>query len=166
MTRSGRETSQKKYRFRSILVPHDFTTVSDLALAHAVELATVEEGTLHLLHVVQLVAGVPSIDGALQLTASLQAFAARRHAERRLVELGSGVGLPVATRVEMGAPSSVICAVADRIGADLIVMGARVRSGAMRLFRDSTAARTVRNSRCPVFVLPSYAPGPAPESPS
>jgi nucleotide-binding universal stress UspA family protein len=121
------ETPPRALRFNTILVPHDFSRVSDLALAHAVEFLGVRRGVIHLLHAVTPVVGVPTIDGALQITSSRLVFDSQRVAEERLRRLIASLHAGVEIHVAFGSPADVICGFARQIGADLIVMGVRER---------------------------------------
>jgi nucleotide-binding universal stress UspA family protein len=54
---------------------------------------------------------------------------------------------------------------ADRLDADLIVMGTHGRSGFDRLFLGSVAEKVLRKSRRPVMTVPSHAPDAMPRGP-
>src|SRR5262249_1612306 len=69
-----------------------------------------------------------------------------------------GAGLEVTTATTSGVPAHAICAYAQRIGADLIVMGTHGRTGVSRAVLGSVAEATVRHARCPVMTIPSPAP--------
>jgi nucleotide-binding universal stress UspA family protein len=53
-----------------------------------------------------------------------------------------------------GPPAEAIVAEARSRGASLVVMGNRHRSGWERLFKGSTAEQVLRDSPCPVLVVP------------
>lgn len=55
--------------------------------------------------------------------------------------------------VEMGRPDRVILEVAERMGADLVVMGSHGRQGFSRFFLGSTAERALRSTKKPVLVV-------------
>jgi nucleotide-binding universal stress UspA family protein len=63
-------------------------------------------------------------------------------------------GLSVEHAEPMGDPAEAILSEANGRGADLIVMGNRHRSAWERLFKGSTAERVLRESICPVLVVP------------
>jgi len=69
------------------------------------------------------------------------------------LELGEGVTLEYA--VCPGQALSVVLEEAERFGADLIVMAASGRSRVARFFVGSTADRVIRQSSCPVLVVPA-----------
>jgi nucleotide-binding universal stress UspA family protein len=55
--------------------------------------------------------------------------------------------------VEGTAISDAICDVAEKLDADLIVMGTHGRTGLAHVFLGSVAERTLRNACCPVLTL-------------
>jgi nucleotide-binding universal stress UspA family protein len=61
--------------------------------------------------------------------------------------------LSVETRLTSGVPSKEIVKLAERQGADLIVMGTHGRSGIDHLFAGSVAEKVVRLSPCPVLTV-------------
>jgi nucleotide-binding universal stress UspA family protein len=150
-------------RFHTILVPHDFTPESDLALARAGELAAATQGVVHLLHVLPYPAGTSFVDPTPLVWADRALLDERRAVSARLIALGDRLEAPVEPHVAIGTPAAQICETAEHVGADLIVMGTRTRRGAAALFHGSIAARTVRRATCPVLTV--RASGGDPESP-
>ena len=61
---------------------------------------------------------------------------------------------PVKTFVEQGKPAEVIIRVAERFGADVIVMGTHGRKGLSHLIMGSVAEDVIRNSKKPCVVIP------------
>lgn len=74
-------------------------------------------------------------------------------ARAELKTLAHDSGVPVDTRVELGAPADVICEVADRLNVDLIVIGARGLSAGTRWLMGSVSDRVVHHAPCPVLVV-------------
>lgn len=112
-----------------------------------------------------------SVDGRLTLVHSLAADAMvpafgtgwpdadfyRSWSEMQKAELGAqiervGIAVPMAYRVESGAPHRVIADAAQETGADLIVIGASDR-GRLTRFLGGTADRVLRRAQCPVLVI-------------
>jgi nucleotide-binding universal stress UspA family protein len=54
--------------------------------------------------------------------------------------------------VETGSVSDLICDVAKRVNADLIVVGARGKNPTMRLLTGSVSDQVVRHAHCPVTI--------------
>lgn len=75
-------------------------------------------------------------------------------AERVIAELRSGLGAGrVHTRVEVGHPADTICRLADEVGAELIVVGARGLGAAERLLLGSVSDAVLRKASQPVTVV-------------
>jgi nucleotide-binding universal stress UspA family protein len=138
---------------RKILVPVDFSGPSKRALDAAVGLAGKFGADLHLLHCCQLhpiglgneMLIPPSVDQTIQESAS-----------RLLAEWAgkaAGRGAVVHEHLSTGAPSGEIAALAEKLGADLIVMGTRGRSGLDHMLLGSVAERTIRIAPCPVLTV-------------
>ncbi len=73
--------------------------------------------------------------------------------QARLRELAAGArGVEVHTIVEMGPIADTIVDVAGRLGADMIVMGARGLGAAGRFLLGSVSDRVVHHAHCPVTV--------------
>jgi nucleotide-binding universal stress UspA family protein len=56
-------------------------------------------------------------------------------------------------RVEIGDAATTICAVAEELGVDVIVVGSHGRTGLSRLFLGSTSEHVIRHAPCPVLVV-------------
>ena len=143
-------------RFRTILVPHDFSPSASKALNYAMELADADQGVIHLLHVTTSLSVVGPFESALPLLMNRQVRDDHLAAEARLIELSAQSSVPVEVHVGFGAPATIICQVAARLGADLIVMGTHARPGVAGIFHGSAAVRTVRRAPCPVFTVRSH----------
>lgn len=141
---------------RSILVPTDFSSDAELAIATARRLLTpIASGArLILLHAFNLpveytaYGPVPTSVRYLQDTGL--------EAERRLFELSGQfeqTGLAVETVAREGDPARVIVDEAQRREVDLIAMGTRGLSGLKHLLLGSTADRVVQHAHCPVMTV-------------
>lgn len=127
---------------RNIVVATDFTNESDRALMRAVKLATRRDTTITLVHVAD---GEPS-----DLDATVE------RAERRLdaaVRELNDFGLMAVPRVITGSVADGIVAMAERAGADLIVMGSRDRSLLSGILLGRTVDRVARAAEMPVLVV-------------
>jgi nucleotide-binding universal stress UspA family protein len=61
--------------------------------------------------------------------------------------------IKASTRVELGEPSEAICEVANRLGVDLVVVGARGHGAGRRLLLGSVSDRVAHHAPCPVLVV-------------
>lgn len=74
-------------------------------------------------------------------------------ARAELKTLAKDAGVPVETRVELGAPADVLCELAERLSVDLLVIGARGLSAGTRWLLGSVSDRVVHHAPCPVLVV-------------
>ncbi|HHE32956.1 MAG TPA: universal stress protein [Chlorobaculum parvum] len=128
---------------RTILCPTDFSTSSEQALCHAARHCGGDTEMI-VLHI-----GTPgSGDRGTLLKKHLHHFS--EHSD-----LLSNYGCNVRFAVEYGTPSATIIDYADRVKADMIVMGSHGESSIGRLLVGSTAEAVMRHAPCPVLVLRS-----------
>ncbi len=124
-----------------------------LAAAH--QLAGAFSGMLHAIHVYQL--ATPFTAGVLMEPVPLPVDVTSRQLERIKREYDALVDryeLPPRRRhLRAGAAAEEITAVAERITAGIVVMGAVSRSGLKRLFIGNTAERLIDRLNCDVLVL-------------
>lgn len=141
-------------QIKKILVPTDFSEHADHALDTAARLARPFGASLYLLHVVQLpVLAVNPEAPAVPITFWQDL---REHAKKRLVPLQKKLqeqGLRCEIDVIEDVPGFAIPAAAERIHADLIVMGSRGLTGLKHVLLGSVAERTVRGAACPVLTV-------------
>src|SRR5262249_46449390 len=128
------------FRVRTLVFPTDFSECSRHAGEQAAAIARHFGARLHVLHVDPPVTA-PTLPSRVTTAAA---------------ELGAG--LDVTTATTSGVPAHAICAYAQKVGADLIVMGTHGRTGVSRAVLGSVAEATVRHARCPVMTIPSPAP--------
>ena len=138
--------------FRTILIPVDIDDVetSRPALDKAVALAEASAGSIRLIYVRSLVPVTfmefvpPNFDMEQQA-----------EAQKRLAALAQDIRLPkerVSTVVTLGGVYHDVLQEADKIGADLVVVGSHRPSMATYLL-GSNAAAIVRHARCSVLVV-------------
>jgi nucleotide-binding universal stress UspA family protein len=140
--------------FRKILVPIDFSVHSSRALQTAIDLAKAFKAKLHLLHCYQINVGAISPYGLVipeSFDRDIREAATKQLAQWR--EKVSAQKIEVESEVTPLFPSEAIASTAERIGADLIVMGTRGLSGIKHVMLGSVAERTVRIAPCPVLTL-------------
>jgi nucleotide-binding universal stress UspA family protein len=144
-------------RITRILVPTDFSTTSDEALAYAKRLAEQFDASLHLVH-------------AFDDPFASAAFAAEMYAPlppSLRTDLLRGIEQQLANRLPdqdrakyhataeavVGQPAKAIVEYAESLGADLIVMGTHGRGGVAHMVLGSVAERVVRTASCPVLTI-------------
>jgi nucleotide-binding universal stress UspA family protein len=147
--------------YRTFLVPYDFSAHSREALFAATDLAKRLHADLHLLHVVQLVAyphGRAGMGGAA-VPPPIDMAEIREAALRSLRDVADGIrdfsGKVEAHVVEGAGIADMIRESAEKLGADLIVMGTHGRTGWAHVFLGSVTERTLRSAPCPVLTIRS-----------
>ena len=140
--------------FQKILVPTDFSSDAEAALAEAIDFARSFGGNIVLLHVHHMPVYGATPYGYTYPTGLLDE--ARQHAVARLNEHEQKVsaeGVKVTSELIDGLPSHEIVEAAKRTGADLIVMGTRGLTGLKHVLLGSVAERTLRHAPCPVMTV-------------
>jgi nucleotide-binding universal stress UspA family protein len=140
--------------FRKILIPVDFSDHASRALELGIELAKAFKAKLHLLHCYQINVGAISPYG-LVIPESFDRDI-REAATRQIEQWRDKVAaqqVDVEAEVSPIFPSEAIASTAERIHADLIVMGTRGLSGIKHVVLGSVAERTVRIAPCPVLTV-------------
>ncbi|MXV63924.1 universal stress protein [Natronorubrum sp. JWXQ-INN-674] len=144
--------------YDTILVPTDGSPGAEPAIENALDLARRYDASVHALSVIDVAELMeldylgdrtdfertiePLEDAAKDAVQTVVAQARERDAD-----------LEVVTVVRQGIPFEVILEYADRIDADLIVMGTHGRRGLSRFLLGSTTERIVRASPVPVLTV-------------
>jgi nucleotide-binding universal stress UspA family protein len=158
-------TNTLMIEIRRILCPVDFSDFSRRALAHAVAIARWYESTVTLVHVCAIVpvaafppgAAVPPSAGLMSEDRDALLAALKRFADAEV-----GPNAAVAFDISEGSTAAEILAAADRLPADLLVMGTHGRSGFERLILGSVTERVLAKASCPVLTVPRGVPDVAP----
>ncbi len=139
-------------QFNRVLVPLDFSTLSDTILQYGVDM-TKPDGTTMLFHVLEpLPLHFESSFGTFVNTEGLMRI--RENAEHLLTKAAAHYpGRHFETELREGKAAPLILDAAQRFRADLIVLGTHGRGGLEHLFLGSVAARIVRKANCPVLTV-------------
>jgi nucleotide-binding universal stress UspA family protein len=139
-----------------ILVPLDFSPYAEQALAYALELASICQARVTLLHVMHLPLTVE-----VDLHAYLpQIEAAARQQMETYQRRVQAAGLSGDLVLVHGVPFQEIIETAKDQQIDLIVMGTHGRTGLPHLFLGSVAEKVVRLAPCSVLVTRQPADSP------
>jgi nucleotide-binding universal stress UspA family protein len=136
-----------------ILVPFDFSTSAERALAWAADLQrTTGAAPLHLVHAIS---SRPPGTGDVALDILLPNDDEIAGLRRSMVEAAQrhGAMATAVVAIRASAVGDIILDAAHDAGADLIVMGTHGRSGVKRLLLGSVAEHVLRHSDCPVVTL-------------
>ena len=127
-------------RFRSVLIPTDFSPLANRALGAGYGLLP-DGGEVHLIHVLTYARGEAPPDLDARLRALVPAGADERGIETRVHV------------VDEAEAWSGIWHAAARLGVDVICMSTHGRSGPSRLLVGSQAEEVVRRARQPVLLV-------------
>lgn len=169
--------------FKTILVPIDFEPADDEAIeqgravkagAHFIEfspaslralttaaaMARSSNGKLVLVHVTPPMHSTAMYTGPVSLPSGIIEEIENKARDTSLAALqhvtaSHCAGVAVEHAVGPGHPAVAVLDEATRVGANLIVMAASGRSRVARFFVGSTADRIIRESPCPVLVIPA-----------
>lgn len=139
---------------RRILVPVDFSHHSELALDYAVDLARGLGASIVLVHAYDVPTygpSDPSAEATTELAGRLSSTAQRLLDSWVTARRASGVQVEGVLR--RGVAWEEIAGVAQRVGADLIVLGTRGRRGLARAILGSVAESVIRSSDVPVLTI-------------
>ena len=152
LTVPGRLGRLPPFRLRKILVPLDFSNLSQDALPYATLLAAKFGAEVTLLHVVEKFPIDHLLGGGL-LNEVFVPLMKQAEADLEGIAQGleAGTKLKVTTAVREGSPYGEICQAAKSLDADLVILTTHGHSGLKQFWLGSTAERVVRHSPCPVL---------------
>jgi nucleotide-binding universal stress UspA family protein len=139
---------------RVILVPLDFSKHADSIVEWAAHLAEEHQSSVVLLHAYHLPVEFQQVEGSYLPADFWNSI--KDEAKDQLSLYGDRLrqrGLQVEELTREGYPATVIEEEAERLNADLIVIGSRGRSGLKHLLLGSIAERVVQKSPCPVLTV-------------
>ena len=144
----------KPFHPKKILVPIDFSKISEDALPWATFLAAHFGAEIILFHVVEKYPLDYLLGAELtNHTVTPLMEQAKENLEQMSGRLSKTTGLTVSGKVGTGKPYKEICQRAKRLGADLIVLTTHGFTGLKHVWLGSTAERVVRHADCPVLTV-------------
>jgi nucleotide-binding universal stress UspA family protein len=153
---TGKESVAMSIFPTRILLATDGSEEAELAALRAVNLADATDSELHVVHVGVVPKFLESYPGTLgyygKLYEQIEEVSRellRKHSRRLKAAGGTAAG----THLRMGQVDLEILALAEELGADLIVMGSRGLGGVRRALMGSVSDSVVRHAHCPVLVV-------------
>ncbi len=150
-------TAANDRRFERVLAAVDGSETAELAVRDAFDIGLTDEAALILLHVLQppVAAASPYLPHTIQLTHE-EISAREDHMRQYLATIAAQdwlAGRTVETKVVVDyQPALAIMDTAERVDADLIVLGTHGRGGLRRLILGSVADTVVRGTQRPVLI--------------
>ena len=146
---------------RSILVPTDFTVDSDRALREAIDIAAVSRGKVYLLHVdqsVPIVVGETVVD--LKVVSAVEEndeLITRQKMMEEVRKVASQTEVEIELDERHGVTFEEILAYMKEKPIDLVVIEPHAKKGLLKNLLGGITDRLVKESTCPMLVLPATA---------
>jgi nucleotide-binding universal stress UspA family protein len=153
---TGKESIAMSIFPTRILLATDGSEEAELAALRAVELADGTESELHVVHVGVVPSFLVSYPGTLGYDGKLYEQVQVRSREllrKQSWRVKAAGGIVAGAHLRMGAVALEIVALAEELGADLIVMGSRGLGGVRRVLMGSVSDSVVRHAHCPVMIV-------------
>jgi nucleotide-binding universal stress UspA family protein len=153
---TGKESVAMSIFPTRILLATDGSEQAELAVLRAVELADATDSELHVVHVGVVPIFLQSYPGTLGYYGKLYEQIEEESKERlrkQSLRVKAAGGTVAGTHLRMGQVALEIVALAEELGADLIVMGCRGLGGVRRALMGSVSDSVVRHAHCPVLVV-------------
>ncbi len=145
--------------WKTLLVPHDFSSSANHAAAIARDESKLHGARLLLLHVIDLPTSikpdtviVPDATGAPVNVKDYAIASAEAHLQDIVARLAKD-GVTATPFIRVGNPVDEINSFVDEEKVSLIVMGTHGRTGLQHLLVGSVAERVVRTATCPVLTV-------------
>jgi len=144
--------------YRCIVVGTDGSTTAGEAVRQAAQLAQAFGAELHVVHAFQTVSPLATIgpDAGAAATALGLPEQVETHARdilRRAADSAGAEGVRVETHLGTGDPAEALLETAERVGADLLVVGNKGMSGVRRFVLGSVPNKVSHHSHCSVLIV-------------
>lgn len=136
--------------YNNILVAVDLSDEAEKVARRAANLALASNAQLHLVHVVEPVNFAYGSDVPIDFSAIQDEI--QKQAEAQLSALAGALGVTAIQHLAAGRAEVEIHALAEKIGADLIVVGSHGRHG-LALLLGSTANSVLHGAKCDVLAV-------------
>lgn len=163
LVQPGKTNRVTDFNCRRLLVPVDGDPDHEEGLRVAVQLTQVCQAGLHLLMVVRTYRTLPAeqaatatlLPGATSELLNMTEESAQMYLQS-LHEEFVDASIRVASEVQRGDPAKLIANAAQRIGADLIVIGTHGKTGMDAFWSGSMAPKISRYSHVPLLLVPVH----------
>jgi nucleotide-binding universal stress UspA family protein len=137
--------------YTKILVPTDGSDYSYTAGEHAVYLAKVTGARLYILNVVDVDLAFRSGIHYSEDVCGMEKTG--YNATEKIKQLCDQAGVPAEEMIVRGKPADAILDVANKVSADLIVIGSIGMSAIERVLLGSVSDKVARHAKCPVLLV-------------
>jgi nucleotide-binding universal stress UspA family protein len=144
-------------KIQKILAPTDMSELSSVGVRYALEMARELSAEVMVYYVVPMsedwFAGYEKHGPVRNLLANEEATLDKFLVEKFADDMKL---MAIRQKVEFGAPHTSIVDMAEREGADMIVMSTHGRTGLNHMLLGSVTERVVARAPCPVLAIPSH----------
>ncbi len=140
---------------KKILVPIDFSKPSEYAAKMAAQIAKKTNATVYLIHLIELPKGVVDM-GAGSRFSIPESMLYLRKVREKVLDFKEGIfsdAMDVKYFIKLNNPFEGIQKYADKIDADIIIMGSKGHSEFEEMIIGSNTEKVVRSSKRPVIVV-------------
>ncbi|WP_343328750.1 universal stress protein [Polaribacter staleyi] len=140
---------------KKILVPIDFSKTSEYASKIAAKIAAKTNATIYLIHLIEVPKGVIDMAASSKFSIPESMLYLRMIREKILhfKKTFFNKNTHVEYLIKLNSPFEGIQKYADKINADLIIMGSKGHSELEEMIIGSNTEKVVRNSKTPVIVI-------------
>jgi len=140
---------------KKILVPIDFSKTSEYAARMAAKIALKTNATIYLIHLIELPKGIADMGFGAKFSIPESMLYLRKVREKVLEfkEENFNKDTHVKYFIKLNIPFEGILKYADKINADLIIMGSKGHSEFEEILIGSNTEKVVRSSKRPVIVV-------------
>lgn len=144
------------FNIKNIVVPTDFSRLSQSAFEYARDLAERMDATIHLVYVLEknppfLVAKGLHVDEDTVMKSMEEE--AHKQLDEFADELSEDLPIKIIPTLRRGMDYEEIVNYAKEIGAELIVIATHGRTGLLHNLLGSVAEKVIRYAKCPVLVI-------------
>lgn len=137
--------------YNTILVAIDLSEEASEVAAKAARLATANQAQLHIIHVIEPLSFAYGGDIPIDFSSIQEEI--QQQAEKQLHGLCGKLNVPIEQlHIVLGHPESEIHALAEKLAADLIIVGSHGRHG-LALLLGSTANGVLHGAKCDVLAM-------------
>src|SRR6266487_6675878 len=146
---------QKINRMKTIIVPTDFSSISNNAMDYAVGLAKQTGSSVVLFHAYQVPVSMTDVPIVLVSVEELQKNAESKMADvKKLLEQKTGDSLKIYTETKLGDAIDELENLCQKIKPFAVVMGTKGATGLERVLFGSTTLIAIKHLTWPVIVVP------------
>ncbi|MFI5186144.1 MAG: universal stress protein [Chitinophagales bacterium] len=140
---------------KTIIVPTDFSTVSDNAMNYAVDLARETGSSILLFHAYQVPVSMTDVPIVLVSIEDLQKNAESKMGDvKKSLEQTTAGSIKIYAETRLGDTVDELEDLCNRINPFAVVMGTKGETGLERVFFGSTTLTTIKHLSWPVIVVP------------